>query len=67
MLLRTRRPVKMVDRTLEIFGSYYGQVTEPVVRRALQLLHKEGKTPSTGVGVRRTREIVVYPGRQAAA
>jgi three-Cys-motif partner protein len=67
LLLRTRRPVKLVDHTLEIFGDHYGQVTEPVVRKAVRLLHEEGKTPSNGVGVPKTREIVVYPSGQAAA
>ncbi|MFJ3673783.1 three-Cys-motif partner protein TcmP [Streptomyces sp. NPDC090106] len=61
LLLRVRRPVKLVDHTLEIFGDFYGQVTEPVVRKAVQRLHEQGKTPSNGVGVKRTREITVYP------
>ncbi|MEV7683247.1 three-Cys-motif partner protein TcmP [Streptomyces sp. NPDC088341] len=62
LLARTRRPVKLVDHTLEIFGTFYGQVTEPVVRQAVRLLHEQGKTPSNGVGVRRTREITLAPG-----
>ncbi|MFB0620247.1 hypothetical protein [Streptomyces sp. AGS-58] len=39
LLARTRRPVKLVEHTLEISGSFYGQVTEPVVRKAVQFLH----------------------------
>ncbi|MGW0171811.1 three-Cys-motif partner protein TcmP [Streptomyces sp. NPDC003343] len=66
LLLRTRRPVKLVDHTLEIFGDFYGQVTEPAVRRAVQRLHEQGKTPSDGVGVKRTREITVHPRSLAA-
>lgn len=66
LLARVRRPVKLVDHTLEVFGSFYGQVTEPVVRKAVRLLHEQGKTPSTGVGVRRIREITLAPGRLAA-
>ncbi|MGY4983947.1 three-Cys-motif partner protein TcmP [Streptomyces sp. 900105755] len=66
LLLRSRRPVKLVDHTLEIFGDFYGQVTEPAARKAVQRLHKQGKTPSDGVGVRRTRDITVHP-RSAAA
>ncbi|MFF9690512.1 three-Cys-motif partner protein TcmP [Streptomyces sp. NPDC014623] len=62
LLARTRRPVKVVDHTLEIFGSFYGQVTEPVVRQAVRLLHQQGKTPSNGVGEKRTRDITVHPG-----
>ncbi|MGX1916106.1 three-Cys-motif partner protein TcmP [Streptomyces phaeochromogenes] len=61
LLLRTRRPIKLVDHTLEVFGSFYGQVTEPVARKAVRLLHDQGKTPSNGVGVRRIREITVHP------
>lgn len=60
-LLLPGRPVKLVDHTLELFGSYYGQVTEPVARKAVKYLHGEGKTPSTGIGEKRTRELVVHP------
>lgn len=66
LLARTRRPVKLVNHTLEVFGSFYGQVTEPVVRRAVQLLHEQGVTPSNGVGVKKTREITLSPGNLAA-
>ncbi|MGW3563544.1 three-Cys-motif partner protein TcmP [Streptomyces sp. NPDC000941] len=61
LLLRTRRPVKLVDHTLEVFGTYYGQVTEPAARKAVKLLHSQGKTPSTGVGEKRIRELIVRP------
>jgi len=66
LLARTRRPVKLVDYTLEVFGSFYGQVTEPVVRQAVRLLHEQGVTPSNGVGVKRTREIILSPRNLAA-
>ncbi|MEU9796434.1 three-Cys-motif partner protein TcmP [Streptomyces sparsogenes] len=66
LLARTRRPVKLVDHTLEVFGSFYGQVTEPVVRQAVRLLHEQGRTPSNGVGVKKTREITLYPGNLVA-
>lgn len=66
LLLRTRRPVKLVDHTLEVFGNFYGQVTEPAVRKAVRLLHDQGKTPSNGVGVRRIREITLQPKGLAA-
>lgn len=66
LLLRVRRPVKLVDHTLEVFGSFYGQVTEPAVRQAVRLLHEQGRTPSNGVGVKKTREITLYPGNLAA-
>lgn len=66
LLARTRRPVKLVDHTLEVFGSFYGQVTEPVVRQAVRLLHAQGVTPDNGVGVKKTREITLSPGTLAA-
>ncbi|TKA04747.1 hypothetical protein FCI23_34740 [Actinacidiphila oryziradicis] len=66
LLLLTRRPIKLVDHTLEVFGDFYGQVTEPVVRKAVRLLHDQGKTPSDGVGVRKIREITVRPKDLAA-
>jgi len=49
---------KLVDHTLEVFGDYYGQVTEPVVRKAVKHLYAEGKTTSTGIGGR-PRDLVV--------
>lgn len=66
LLARTRRPIKLVDHTLEVFGSFYGQVTDPVVRQAVRLLHEQGRTSSNGVGVKRVREITLYPGSSAA-
>ncbi|MFF9803132.1 three-Cys-motif partner protein TcmP [Streptomyces rochei] len=63
VLLRAGRPIKLVDHTLELFGSYFGQVTEPAARKAVKYLHSEGKTPSTGVGGDKTRELVVQPPR----
>ncbi|MGK3110615.1 three-Cys-motif partner protein TcmP [Streptomyces sp. WAC05858] len=66
LLARTRRPVRLVDHTLEVFGSFYGQVTEPVVRQAVRLLHQQGKTPSNGVGVKKIRDITLLPGNLAA-
>ncbi|MHC5903319.1 three-Cys-motif partner protein TcmP [Streptomyces sp. S6] len=64
-LLRRGRPVKLVEHTLELFGDYYGQVTEPVARKAVKHLYGEGKTPTTGVGGDRTRELIVLPPAQA--
>lgn len=66
LLVRAGRPVKLVNHTLEVFGSFYGQVTEPVVRRAVHLLHAQGKTPSKGVGVKKVRDIVLSPGNGVA-
>lgn len=61
LLLRVRRPITLVNHTMEIFGDDYGKVTETAARKAVRLLNSQGKTPSTGKGVRRTREIKVYP------
>lgn len=60
LLQRSGRPVKLVDHTLELFGRYYGQVKEPVARKAVKYLHSLGKTPSNGVGDK-PRELVVRP------
>ncbi|MFI5859577.1 three-Cys-motif partner protein TcmP [Streptomyces parvulus] len=66
LLLNARRPVKLVDHTLEVFGSHYGQVTEPLVRKAVRILHGQGKTSSNGVGVKKIREITLHPRGVAA-
>ncbi|MFF8423105.1 three-Cys-motif partner protein TcmP [Streptomyces sp. NPDC086796] len=66
LLQRTERPVKLVDHTLEVLGRYYGQVTDPVVRKAVQLLHQQGGTLSNGVGERHVRNIILRPGAVAA-
>ncbi|MDX2710104.1 three-Cys-motif partner protein TcmP, partial [Streptomyces sp. PA03-6a] len=65
VLQRARRPVKLVDHTLELFGTYYGQVTEPVARKAVKHLNQLGGTPTTGVGVKRIRELIVHPAARA--
>ncbi|MGC5543671.1 three-Cys-motif partner protein TcmP [Streptomyces griseus] len=62
LLQRTRGPVKLVDYPLEVFGEHYGQVKETAARSAVKLLNSQGRTPSNGVGVRRTRDIIVTPG-----
>ncbi|MEU3907258.1 three-Cys-motif partner protein TcmP [Streptomyces goshikiensis] len=62
LLRRFQHPVKLVDHTLELFGEYYGQVTEPVARKAVKHLHGLGRTPSSGVGEKKIREITVHPG-----
>jgi (2Fe-2S) ferredoxin len=64
-LLQAGRPVKLVDHTLDVFGDYYGQVTEPAARAAVKLLHEQGKTPSTGVSKNKEkiRDLIVEPPR----
>ena len=63
ILMRLQAPIKLVDHTLELFGEHYGQVTEPVARKAVKHLHRQGRTPSDGVGSR-TRELIVQPSAQ---
>ncbi|MET9913563.1 three-Cys-motif partner protein TcmP [Streptomyces sp. NPDC006476] len=65
LLAQGRRPFRLVDHTLNVFGDYYGQVTEPAVRAAVKKLHAEAKTPTTGVskGKEKIRDMVVVPAR----
>lgn len=51
---------RVVDHTKAVFGAYYGQVRESVVRKAVKALHQQGGTASTGVGGK-TRELIVQP------
>ena len=57
-LLKSHAQFRVVSHTLEVFGDYYGMVTEPSVRKAIKLLHEQGKTSSDGVGPK-IRELVV--------
>ncbi|MYS19879.1 three-Cys-motif partner protein [Streptomyces sp. DvalAA-14] len=64
-LLRRGRAFKLVDHTLDVFGDYYGQVTEGAARAAVKLLHEQGRTPSTGISKNKekTRDLIVEPQR----
>ncbi|MGW1734263.1 three-Cys-motif partner protein TcmP [Streptomyces sp. NPDC001999] len=62
ILRRQKRPFKLLNHTLDVFGDYYGQVTEPAARKAVKLLHSSGRTVSTGIGGR-THELIVEPPR----
>ena len=55
-------PCRMGDFPVEVFGDYLGRVREIVVRAAIKDLHKQGRTPSNGVG-RRIADLVVSPPR----
>lgn len=55
LLARERGPVKLVRFPLEVFGDFYGQVTKSAARKAVQLPHAQGKTPTDGSGVSRIR------------
>ncbi|SFK85786.1 three-Cys-motif partner protein TcmP [Geodermatophilus ruber] len=53
---------RVVDHTRAVFGEFYGQVRESVVRKAVKALHQQGGTATTGVGgTKRTRDLVVLP------
>jgi three-Cys-motif partner protein len=58
LLLRDYPSFKVVDHTTRVFGRYYGQVRETLVREAIKNLHRDGRTSSDGVG-RRIRELIV--------
>lgn len=60
LLGRLGGPFQLVDHPVAVFGDFYGQVTETVARDAVKLLHKEGKTATTGRGDR-PRKLVVRP------
>lgn len=51
-ILRERPSFRVVDHTNRVFGTHFGQVRETVVRDAIKLLHREGRTSSTGKGPR---------------
>lgn len=57
-ILRDKPTFKTVDETLRVFGDYYGQVREPVVRHAVKRLHAAGGTACTGVGGK-PRDLIV--------
>jgi three-Cys-motif partner protein len=52
--------IRVGDYPVEVFGEYLGRVREKVVRAAIKELHKDGRTPSNGVG-RRIADLVVSP------
>jgi three-Cys-motif partner protein len=58
LLLRDYPSFKVVDHTTRVFGNYYGQVRETLVRQAIKNMYRDGRTSSDGVG-RRIRELVV--------
>jgi hypothetical protein len=57
-ILQDHASYRVVNHTRRVFGSYYGQVRETVVRDAIKLLHRQGGTSSTGVGGK-VRDLVV--------
>ncbi|HEX6675923.1 MAG TPA: three-Cys-motif partner protein TcmP [Actinomycetes bacterium] len=65
-LLQEYPSFRVVDHTTRVFGTYYGQVRETLVREAIKTLHREGRTPSTGKGPK-VRELVVERPQAEAA
>lgn len=64
ILERSGGPVQLVDHTLDLFGAYYGQVKEKVARDAVKYLHRQGRTPSNGVGPKPSK-LIVHPTKGA--
>jgi three-Cys-motif partner protein len=60
-ILRERPSFRVVDHTHRVFGAFYGQVRERVVRDAIKLLHSDGRTPSDGKGPRIRNLVVIRP------
>ena len=58
LLLREYPSFRVVDHTTRVFGTYYGQVRETLVRQAIKNMNRDGRTSSDGVG-RKIRELVV--------
>jgi three-Cys-motif partner protein len=65
-LLRERPSFRVVDHTDRVFGAFYGQVRERVVRDAIKLLHRDGRTSSDGKGPRIRNLVVVRPQAETA-
>jgi hypothetical protein len=58
ILLEEHPTFRTVDHTLAVFGEFYGQVRDLVVRQAVAALHAQGGTSSDGRR-KRPRDIVV--------
>jgi hypothetical protein len=65
-ILGERSSFRVVDHTHRVFGTFYGQVRERVVRDAIKLLHSDGRTSSDGKGPRIRNLVVVRPQAEAA-
>lgn len=60
LLVTGKKPITLGDHAPQVFGKYFGQVREKVVRTAVKDLHARGLTPSTGVGGK-VEDLVVVP------
>lgn len=55
--LQAAGPFKLGDKPREAFGSFYGLVGDPVVRRAIKELYAQGLTKCDGLGKIRNRVV----------
>jgi hypothetical protein len=65
-ILRERPSFRVVDHTHRVFGAIYGQVRERVVRDAIKLMYRDGRTASDGKGPRIRNLVVVRPQAEIA-
>jgi three-Cys-motif partner protein len=65
-LLRERPSFRVVDHTHRVFGAFYGQVRERVVRDAIKLMYRDGRTASDAKGPRIRNLVVVRPQAETA-
>ena len=49
-MLRDRPRIVLGEHPVAVFGDFYGRIPETAARAAVKLLHRQGRTPSTGVG-----------------
>lgn len=66
LLLQEHPSFRVVDHTTRVFGTYYGQVRETLVREAIKTLHRDGRTPSTGKGPKICELVVERPQAETA-
>jgi hypothetical protein len=57
-LLDQHAEFALLDQVRDVFGAWYGIARETWVRQAIKDLHRDGLTPSTGIG-NRVRELRV--------
>jgi len=60
-LLETKEQFTVLDHPVGILGEHFGEVRNTAVRAAIKSLHRQGKTPSTGVGPKVERLVVRRP------
>lgn len=58
-LLLEHRQVRIGDHAIAVLGEHFGEVREPVIRKAVKQLHSQGGSATNGVGTRKVHDIVV--------